>query len=163
MRWQRKSKYTAPVLRGDSSELYCASYLMRRGVVVYRCLSHAGPCDLIALGNDRTPYKIEVKSATYDAHGRPKGEVLQAGYGDGAAPSFDLIAWVLPDGLVKFIARPGITAPDWAQQHLITFAWDPKTKRLKRMRKASSRARRPLQSSYYVRAAPGPRRAKSRR
>lgn len=56
----------APATRGAVSEMVAACDLLERGYEVFRALSAACSCDLIALGPDQVPLRIEVRTGRFN-------------------------------------------------------------------------------------------------
>ena len=62
--------------KGAAAELRVAADLMMRGYHVFRALSPACPCDLIAYRDGEPPIRIEVKSGPNIAFGSDKNDVV---------------------------------------------------------------------------------------
>lgn len=79
---------------GAMNELYVASDLMRRGFEVFRALSPAASCDLVAIGTPARMYRVEVKTGYIKENGDVKCGPLRGEH--------DLLAVVLSDGVIDY-------------------------------------------------------------
>jgi predicted nucleic acid-binding Zn ribbon protein len=95
----------ASATRGSVSELLAAASFMSRGLHVFRALSPACPCDLIAMAPDGSGVtRIEVRSAR-----RLRGGTISFAHKPSDRARADLYALVYPDGNVECFSTQAMT------------------------------------------------------
>ena len=90
-----RNELIGKVPRGTISELLVSVDLMEQGYEVFRALSAACSCDLVAILGQNPPQRIEVKTGSYSSGGCIMFGMKAEGIG-----KYDILALVMPDQII---------------------------------------------------------------